>query len=142
MSQNPNKRQSQPPALYIMFDTHFLFIFWNDVANNDLCCNHDKNEAKYCISNDILNGKITVNEIENAIRKAKNRKATGKDRFPLEIISSNNLAFVPMLEWLFNSIFERCSYPESWVDMVQPNYLKVVLKLILKTTAKSLSYLY
>ena len=35
----------------------------------------DKNEAKYCISNEILNGKITRNENENAIRNA--GKATG-----------------------------------------------------------------
>ena len=57
-----------------------------------------KNKAKYCISNDILNGKITTYEIENVIRKAKNGKATGIDGFPLEIISSNSLAIVPILE--------------------------------------------
>ena len=37
---------------------------------------------------------------------------------PLELISSNSLAFAPILECLFNSIFESCSYPERWVDGV------------------------
>ena len=75
-------------------------------------------KTKYCISNDILNRKITRNEIENAIRKAKNGKATGIDGLPLELILSNSLAFAPILECLFNSIFESCSYPERWVDGV------------------------
>ena len=88
----------------------------NDVTNNNLFYNHDKNEAKYRISNDILNGKITRNEIENAIRKAENGKTTGIDRLPLELISSNSLAFAPILQCPFNSIFESCSYPERWVD--------------------------
>ena len=32
--------------------------------------NHDKNEANYCILNEILYRKITRNKIANAIRKA------------------------------------------------------------------------
>ena len=43
---------------------------------------------------------------------------TGIDGLPLELISSNSLAFAPMLECLSNSIFELCSYPERWVDGV------------------------
>ena len=99
-----------------MFDTNCMSTISNDVTNNNLSYNHYKNEAKYCISNDILNGKITRNEIGNAIRKAKNGKATGIDGLPLELISSNSLALAPILECLFNSIFESCSYPERWVD--------------------------
>ena len=72
------KRQSQPPALD-MFDTHFMSTISNYVENNKLCYNHDTNEANNYISNVILNGKITRKEIENAIRQAKNGKATGKD---------------------------------------------------------------
>ena len=37
---------------------------------------------------------------------------------PLELISSNSLAFAPILECPFNSIFESCSYPEHWVHGV------------------------
>ena len=55
-----------------MFYTHFMSIISNYVENNKLCYNHDTNEANSYILNDILNGKITRNEIENAIRKAKN----------------------------------------------------------------------
>ena len=109
------RRQSQPLAL-AMFDTNFMFTISNYVENNKLCYNHDTNEANSYISNDNLNGKITRNEIENAIRKAKNGKATGIDGLPLELISSNRLVFTPILECLFNSIFESCSYPERWVD--------------------------
>ena len=63
-----------------------MSIISNYVENNKLCYNHDTNEANSYISNDILNGKITRNEIENAIRKAKNGKATGIDGLPLELI--------------------------------------------------------
>ena len=83
-----------------------------------LCYNHDTNGANIYISSDILNGKITRNKIENAIRKAKNDKATGIDGLPLELISSNRLVFTPLLECLFNSIFESCTYPERWMDGV------------------------
>ena len=54
------------------------------ISRPDICMclmgttyNIDKNDAKYCISNEILNGKITRNENENAIRNATNGKATG-----------------------------------------------------------------
>ena len=67
------KRQSQPPAL-AMFDTHFMCTISNYVENNKLCYNNDTNEANSYISNNILNGKITRNKIENAIRKVKNVK--------------------------------------------------------------------
>ena len=111
------KRQSQPPALGI-FDTHFMFTISNYVENNKLCYNHDTNEENSYISNDILNGKITRNEIENAIRKTKNDKATGIDGLPLELISSNTLVSTPILECLFYNIFVSYSYPERWVDVV------------------------
>ena len=111
------KRQSQPPAL-AMFDTHVMSTISNYVENNKLSYNHDTNKANSYISNDILNGQITRNKIENAIRKAKNGKATGIDGLPLELISSNRLFLTPILECLFNGIFESCSYPERWVDGV------------------------
>ena len=101
-----------------MFDTHVMSTISNYVENNKLFYNHHTNEANSYISNDILNGQITRNEIENAIRKAKNGKATGIDGLPLELISSNRLVLTPILECLFNSIFESCSYPERWVDGV------------------------
>ena len=66
-----------------MFDTHFMSTISNYVEKNKLCYNHDTNEENNYISNDILNGKITRNKIANAIRKAKNGKATGIDGLPL-----------------------------------------------------------
>ena len=94
---------------------HILCLH-NYVENNKLCYNHDTNEANSYILNDILNEEITKYEIENAIRKAKNGKATGIDGLPLELILSNRLVFTPILECLFNSIFEPCSYPDpGWI---------------------------
>ena len=128
-----------------MFDTHFMFTISNYVENNKLRYNHDTNEANSYILNDIqniLNGKIMRNEIENAIRKAKNGKAAGIDGLPLELISSNRLVFTPILECLFNSIFESCSYPECWVDGVITPIFKSGSKTDPENYRKSLSYLH
>ena len=59
--------------------------------------------------------------IEKAIRKTKNGKVTGIDGLglPLKPISSNSLALAPILEYLFNSIFESCSNTDRWVDGVK-----------------------
>ena len=115
------KRQSQPPAL-AMFDTHLMSTISNYVENNKLCYNHDTNEANNYISNNILNKKLREMKLRTLFVKAKNGTATGIDGLLLEIISSNRLVFTPMLECLFNSIFESCSYPERWVDgVITPN---------------------
>ena len=58
-----------------MFDTDFMYTISMYVDNNKLCNNHDTNEANSCISNNILNGKITRIEIDNSIRKAENGKS-------------------------------------------------------------------
>ena len=93
------KRQS--PALLDIFATHFMSTISNYVENNKLCYNHDTNEANRYISNDILNGKITRNEIENAIRKAKNGNATGIDGLRLELILSDRLVFTPISSFMY-----------------------------------------
>ena len=61
---------------------------------------------------DNLNNSIERREIEKALSKAKNGKATGYDSIPMEVLRSE--VVVNMLLKLFNVCFEQGIIPETW----------------------------
>ena len=77
------------------------------------------------VADEILNGKITKNEIYFALRKVKKGKTAGIDGFPVELITEGKNYFMPFLEILFNSIFESGVYPDTWVSgLITPIHKK------------------
>ena len=64
----------------------------------------------YDISNDILNGKIQLDEVEKAL--GRKGKASGIDGIPIKLYSSDIKYFTPLLTTLFNTIFDSADYPD------------------------------
>ena len=80
---------------------------------------------KYDISNDILNGKIHMDEVEKALIKIKKGKASGIDGIPIECYSSDIQYFSPLLTTLFNTIFDSADYPKDWAQgLIYPVHKK------------------
>ena len=73
---------------------------------------------KYDISNDILNGKIQMDEVEKALIKIKKGKASGIDGIPIECYSTDIKYFTPLLTTLFNTIFDSADYPKDWAQVL------------------------
>ena len=70
----------------------------------------------YDISNDILNGKIQLDEVEKALGRIRKGKASGIDGIPIELYSSDIKYFTPLLTTLFNTIFDSADYPDDWAQ--------------------------
>ena len=61
-----------------------------------------------------LNCRITMKEIENAIKKSKNGKACGSDRIHAEVL--NNKHTVAIFYKLFNFCFQHGTVPRIWME--------------------------
>ena len=72
----------------------------------------------YDISNDILNGKIQLDEVEKALGEIRKGEASGIDGIPIELYSSDIKYFTPLLTTLFNTIFDSADYPDDWAQGV------------------------
>ena len=79
----------------------------------------------YDISNDILNGKIQLDEVEKALGRIRKGKASGVDGIPIELYSSDIKYFTPLLTTLFNIIFDSADYPDDWAQgLIYPVHKK------------------
>ena len=73
---------------------------------------------------DILNGNITIEEIEAAIDSLKNNKAFGRDMIPAEFIKHNKCAIMDDLCMVLNYIIEQEEFPESWAEGIRTSIHK------------------
>ena len=79
----------------------------------------------YDISNDILNGKIQLDEVEKALIKIKEGRASGIHVIPIECYSSDIKYFTHLLTTLFNTIFDSADYPKDWAKgLIYPVHKK------------------
>lgn len=58
---------------------------------------------------------ITINEIEKAIQMAKNKKATGPDEIPSEILKILGKNATQLLKQIFNTIYDGGFIPSDWL---------------------------
>lgn len=73
------------------------------------------NECKLEVNyNELLDKDITIAEIERAIKKCKNNKATGIDSISNEMIKASAYLFSSLFVRLFNLILRRGEYPNEW----------------------------
>jgi hypothetical protein len=61
-----------------------------------------------------LDCEITEGEVQHAIRKLKNGKAPGLDEISSEFLKAAENIFVPFLTKLFNELYDKGLFPESW----------------------------
>ena len=73
--------------------------------------------------NEMLNSKITRDEILRNINKLKNGKAAGYDSIANEYIKHTKDIFLPVYEILFNTILDTGNFPEQWtLGIIKPVY--------------------
>ncbi|KAJ1125893.1 hypothetical protein NDU88_004308 [Pleurodeles waltl] len=66
------------------------------------------------VGREAIGARITITEIQEYLRRAKNRKAAGPDAIPSEMYKRLNDTIVPIWEELFNSIyFDSSQIPQS-----------------------------
>lgn len=65
--------------------------------------------------NEIINDKITENEILKCIKNLKNSKSPGDDLIINEYIKSTSQLLMPIYVKLFNIIFDTGTIPETWL---------------------------
>ena len=83
--------------------------------NNDDVFDFNMDEVLNVVTdNDIINEKITENEIMQAISQLKLNKSAGVDRIINEYIKSTSTLLIPVYVKLFNTIFDNGVFPEEW----------------------------
>lgn len=90
-------------------NTHALI----DNVNNDI------------ISDDFLDAEITLDELEQAIKKLKNDKSPGFDNIINEFLKLNTPLFKNTLLSIFNVLFKQGYFPKAWsVGLIIPIFKK------------------
>ena len=83
--------------------------------------------------NEIINGPITADEIEKAIKRLKNNKASSEDEIINEYIKHSSQKMILLYVKVFNAIFNCGKLPEAWLKgknllgdeyCVRPNVIK------------------
>ena len=85
------------------------FIEHFDTSHYDKCIT----DKAMC---DILNQKITKEEIFSSVSKLKAGKSPGMDRIPVDFIKEVIKVIIDDLVILFNYIFVKQEYPKTWCD--------------------------
>ena len=112
------KTQITPPNISYFEEKHMQEI-------HNLMSMNDFNQIDNTISNEICNSIITEDEIRHHLSKLKNKKASGYDGFVGEFFKCAPSQMVPILNILFNSIFEKGEWPEKWATgLISPVHKK------------------
>jgi hypothetical protein len=91
-------------------DKSFELELYNDI--NQLVIGYEKSSREFFTEG--LDGKITIEEVEVAIKSLKKNKASGIDGIVNEIIIYGGVEFMNYLCILFNNVFESEELPEEW----------------------------
>lgn len=119
---NGNKQEA------IKCSTEHLFDFYKTVNSGDHVREKNENEDlsnidAQNIDNDEINGRITLHEILENVKKLKTNKSCGIDSVLNEHIKSTIHIIGPLYEKLFNLILDRGVIPEVWtIGLIKPIY--------------------
>ena len=83
----------------------FMERYDKGVSNVDVCD----------IVKDIMNSHITDEEMQNALLHLKNKKCSGLDGIPAEVLKSQTTVLSNSLCLLFNYMMDKGEFPEEWV---------------------------
>ena len=119
---SPNKRSTDIDIPIEDLYEYFREVNWVEEDDNYQNPNNvTMNNEMVVISEKILNGPITEDEIENVIRSLSNDKATGLDLIKNEYIKCTMSLMLPIYTKIFNIIFDSGKVPESWIaGILQP----------------------
>ena len=102
---------------------HDFFEYFKNLNFQDSASNNEQNFEQTETSNQEINGKITEDEIVNAVKNLKNNKASGYDQVLNEHIKSTMPIMLNIYEKLFNLILDTGCFPSSWTTgIIKPVY--------------------
>ena len=96
--------------------SHFeeLFKGSENTHDEDLNVEVESEDDISDLENVIFNSEITDEEILNSIKKLKESKSAGPDDIPPGIFIHSQSIILPLLTKLFNRLFDRGEFPDSW----------------------------
>ena len=65
-------------------------------------------------TDNLLNVRITEQEVLNSLMRLKSGKAAGPDGLPSDIYKHSAIVILPLLVEIFNFIFDSGSFPSEW----------------------------
>ena len=89
--------------------------FYADAMNYKNRCEYNMSQPDY-ISNDFLNGNISLEEVEKVLNRLKNNKACGFDCIPNEVLKNKDVKTV--LHKLFDLYFKYGKVPSIWLKTI------------------------
>ena len=106
-----NKKEEKSNSL----NAYDLFNHFKDMYQNENQENEQPESNNDATNNDqILDMEISENEIIKAVLSQNNNKSPGIDQLPAELFKCSIHIILPFLKALFNRIFLKHEYPESW----------------------------
>ncbi|XP_073824763.1 FERM domain containing isoform X3 [Musca autumnalis] len=97
-----------------VFETAEKKDIWKEYIQN-LFRDSTRSDYDNRISHQMTGEAITNNEVEDALKSLRERKATGPDEIPAEILKMINGDNVDLLTKLFNHIYDTGQYPQDWL---------------------------
>lgn len=110
------KSNKEQPTLDSFYE-HFKNINKSNESKEDF------NDINLEDENNILNRKISIEEIDFCIKNIKNGKSSGEDKILNEYIKSTKGILLPIYEKLFNVVFDSGLLPNAWLEgSIRPIY--------------------
>ena len=114
-SHNPNRRTTNSNDINEWY-SYFVNIFQVQRLILFICGEPSDDEYIYrnITDNKILNSHISEDEFRKSIKSLKNNRSPGPNEILNEMISNGHNVLTPFLARVFQSIFERGSFPYEW----------------------------
>lgn len=97
----------------IILDIDQKLIRWKEYVTELFT---DERNVEHEVTNAVTGPSITTEEVERAIKNAKNRKATGPDEIPAEMLKLLEGKGKKLLLQLFNAIYNTGIIPNDWLQ--------------------------
>ncbi len=79
---------------------------------------HLKSDPKIAdpIISDLMDSHFTIEEVQNAIKHMKPKKACGLDGIPVEALKSASSTLTPLITMILNYLLDLQHFPQSWME--------------------------
>ena len=95
----------------------FFFLLLNSDIHDDHSVDPPTDDVN-TVHDELLDSKITEDEVRKAIRRLKSGKAAGADQVINEFPKSTERVILPFLVILCNAIFNQGIFPEEWTKSI------------------------
>ncbi len=89
---------------------------FDDTFQNEILQQKDEIELNLSETNDFVNEPISYNEVRNAVKKLKNKKAVGVDFLPNEVLKCDDVILA--MCYMFKLFFQHSMIPSLWLRSI------------------------